>query len=469
MEVPNKVNQIILGIIFVIVSIQLAKVAMQGIFPSFYILFIILSIILFLKSKWENIVLIFIIMYPMQDVLPSEALLIPGIGIVEIVLIMLIVKYFMTYKRINFDLDRIQKLAISLSFFFIIIYTGTFYTKHYFIYGLGGITYSRMIIRLVKLLFLFITIALIVSKSKEPKVQSAIINGLTTGFIIYGISVIFSNYFIDMGLNVSSEFEYERGIKSRGILKDRAVGLFTGSSGFFTHYLLVGFGFFLVLMEQRVIRNFYNIIGILAATIGIIFSGARTGLLTMGIILFLYILKNFNPKKILNTIPVIIIISIIIIKFGDFALGRMEFISDEITEETFQLQGRVYFQSYYINEILDNSIYLLTGYTKKSSLGRWRVPHNQFVGMVFWGGLPYLFIFLFILYKIYKCHKIRYNSFQSFSILYPFIGFVIPYLFNPNELVVYFPLILSVSSGITMGHYSKCIESTKTGIELRVM
>ena len=109
-----------------------------------------------------------------------------------------------------------------------------------------------------------------------------------------------------------------------------------------------------------------------------------------------------------------------------------------------------------MEEILDNPLYLLTGYLKPSKLytdyHRIRSPHNQYLGMVFWGGLPFLLIFIGLLYKIYRCNKIIYNSLHSFSILYVFIGFSLPYFFNPNEFIIYFPLIISISPGIMMKH-----------------
>jgi len=389
----------------------------------------------------------------MQNILPSKALLIPGMGISEIMMVLLIVKYFTTYAKLDLQFNRIQKIAVVLTIFFIIVYTGTFYIKHYVFYGLGGVSLLKLFIRLFKLLLLTISILLIISKSKDPLVYPKIINGIIYGLIFYSLSIPFSNYFISLGLDISSEFNLKIGEKSIGILKDRAVGLFSGSSGYVAHYLAVGFGFLLVLIERKKIKQFILWVGIISTTIGIIITGSRTGLLTIGIILCVYIFKNINTKSVLSAIFVSMIMFASIINLGSFIVQRFVSLPEEIVEDTSKEWGRFYFQKFYINEIIDNPIYLLTGYTKRSILqsdyGKWRVPHNQYLGMVFWGGFPYLFTFLVILYKIYKHNKIRYKSSQlSFPILYPLIGFCLPYLFDPNEFVIYFPLILSVSSGI---------------------
>jgi hypothetical protein len=85
---------------------------------------------------------------------------------------------------------------------------------------------------------------------------------------------------------------------------------------------------------------------------------------------------------------------------------------------------------------------------KQSELGFWRIPHNQFLGMLYIGGLLYLLAFLIYLYKVFKLKPPVGKSEYSFSHIYPFIGFVILYLTNPNELVVYFPMILAISCGV---------------------
>jgi len=374
----------------------------------------------------------------MGTIFPDKAIAIPGVSIVELLSMLLIVKYFASYQGIPRKLSKLQKRAIMLTFFFVIIYLGTFYIKHYVLYGLGGISLEKLIVRLSKLIVLFVAISLIISRSDNRAVFQSIKKGLIVGFMLYSIAVFFSDYFIWAGLDVSTGYEIKK-LDRFSYWERRNQGLFSGSPAYLAHYLALGIGFFLSIYEKR--REEMYLLGILIMFTSTIYLASRTGLLTIAIILLFYSITNFR-KQFLRITLILLALFIPLCFFGSFLIERIQALYGEITNLD---TPRLKFQLYYIKEMIDNPLYFLFGYYQKSSLFRWRVPHNQYLGMVFWGGLLYLSIFLTILYKIFKTNVVLERSKTSISILYPFIGFVFPYLLNPNEYIMYFPFILSIS------------------------
>jgi len=376
----------------------------------------------------------------MGQILPDSAILIKGIGIVDFLTILLIVKYFQVYKTIKSPIlsSKFHKTAIYLSFFFLIIYTGTFFIKHYYYYGLGGSSFIRLNIRLLKLFASFVVVYLIIIRSTDPRIFRIIKKGLTFGFLLYGIMVFFSTLLITYtSLNLS--FETDVITENRNYWETRNVGIFSGTAASLSQLLAIGIGFFLAVYERN--KKKTNILFVMILITSIIFIGTRAAMITVAVIFIFFVKKNARGR-IVSIITIIALVSIIFVTVGSFMIERLGLIGEEIQSED---TNRRKFQLYYIKEIISTPHYLVFGYTKASSLYKWRVPHNAYLNMIFWGGIVYLFIFLRLLYKIYKVNKLQCKSKTSISILYPFIGFVIPYLFASNIFVLYFPLILAVS------------------------
>ena len=151
-------------------------------------------------------------------------------------------------------------------------------------------------------------------------------------------------------------------------------------------------------------------------------------------------LKNIVKKRVI-VIPIMLIMFVLFTFIGGYLAERMNLAEEQFSE------GRGKFQLFYLNEIYERPHLLLFGMITKSKLGFWRVPHNQYLGMLYIGGLLYLLFFLILLAQIYRRRSIRKESKHSISIIYPFFGFILPYAADPNGLVVYFPIILAISAG----------------------
>ena len=111
-------------------------VAQKGPAATVYFLFLLICFSSLLKASIEHIIFIYIIFYPLGDILPVSGILIQGINLGEIISIMLILFYLKNYYKSKINFNKIEKLAVVLSFFFIVIYFGTFYFKSFIIYGM---------------------------------------------------------------------------------------------------------------------------------------------------------------------------------------------------------------------------------------------------------------------------------------------------------------------------------------------
>ena len=210
--------------------------------------------------------------------------------------------------------------------------------------------------------------------------------------------------------------------------------------------MVVGFGYFLAIIEKKNKVNIFLILFIIICAIMV--SGSRSGFVTLMLIIISFLFRQLYKKRLQEFILVIFSILIAYFLFGTTLERRLFNLESELGENIDQY-NRIKYQLIYFNEIINNKSLLINGYWDKTQLykstGRWRNPHNQYMGMVFWGGIPYLISFLVILLKIIKMDQNLRASNSGISILYSFIGFCIMYALNPNDFIMYFPLILILS------------------------
>jgi len=433
------------GFLLFTISLFFAKAAGKGIPPTIYLLSLITLLLIFLRSKIGIIVFIYIVITPLGEILPGKAILLPGLNLGEIISLALIVKYLTTYRIQKTDYNQNQRMAIILSFFFIIVFLITYYLKSYFIYGMGGISDQKFIIRVVKLIIQFICIFIVIdfgNRSSYGKIW--IKKGIVFGFIFLGLNIYFTQIFHKLGLVIGGLSD----LSNAGVLKSSVVGLFSGDSNYFAHYMLVGMGLFLAVLEKKYSKMI--LFAFILSFAAILVSASKAGFVGALILLIIFISNNIlKGRKTVISILIFIVMLGLYQYFGDHLRTRVMLFYDR--SDRIEESNRFIFQTYYINEMINNKYILISGYWDKSTLytkyHRWRIPHNQYLGMLFWGGLPYLIIFLIILFKIFRLNKKSGKSLKSISIIYPLFGFSFMYLFNPNAFIVYFPLVLSISHG----------------------
>ena len=413
---------------------------MVFIYSILYLIIVVSLILMLFNSKFSTYVLIFVVLAPMSAVLPSESLLINGLNIIELLHVLFIVKCFLHRSsfRSSLPLSDLQKYAIYLTVFFIAIYYSTIHVKTYIFITHSHISFSKLIIHLIKGLLTTICIIMIIKCSNNPEVIKSIKKGLIWGFIFYGISVFFSEVFIELGLDIGDRLDHGY-YKGDSIWLQRGSGLINGDGALAAHYFSLGAAFFLSIYEKS--KRPKYILGIMLMFLATIYTASRTCSVILVLILSLYTLKNIR-RNMFGTIVVFSLTLFLFYSTGNYLIERMfELGEGYYLEET----GRFVYQSYYLNEMINNPKYFLTGYTERSSLPKWRNPHNQFFGTVYWGGLLYLFAFLAILFNIYRQNRMLNKSSGSITLLYVFIAFCFPYFFNPDSFILYFPIIISIS------------------------
>ena len=444
MSFKKIIFDIIYYFFFLILCYMMMVVAQKGPAAPVYFLFLLICFSSLLKASIEHIIFIYIIFYPLGDILPVSGILIQGINLGEIISIMLILFYLKNYYKSKINFNKIEKLAVVLSFFFIVIYFGTFYFKSFIIYGMGGVSKTTFLIRFLKLVIQFLSIFIIIhSYNLSDRVKIWVKRGILFGFVFLGLNIYLTPLFYKLGLSIgNTPDDYIEG----SLLASRSVGLFKDDANRFAHYMVVGFGYYLAIIEKKNKVNIFLILFIIICAIMV--SGSRSGFVTLMLIIISFLFRQLYKKRLQEFILVIFSILIAYFLFGTTLERRLFNLESELGENIDQY-NRIKYQLIYFNEIINNKSLLINGYWDKTQLykstGRWRNPHNQYMGMVFWGGIPYLISFLVILLKIIKMDQNLRASNSGISILYSFIGFCIMYALNPNDFIMYFPLILILS------------------------
>ena len=105
MSFKKIIFDIIYYFFFLILCYMMMVVAQKGPAATVYFLFLLICFSSLLKASIEHIIFIYIIFYPLGDILPVSGILIQGINLGEIISIMLILFYLKNYykSKINFN------------------------------------------------------------------------------------------------------------------------------------------------------------------------------------------------------------------------------------------------------------------------------------------------------------------------------------------------------------------------------
>jgi len=136
--------------------------------------------------------------------------------------------------------------------------------------------------------------------------------------------------------------------------------------------------------------------------------------------------------------------------YGDIFLYRMSY-----DNTVMQLhESRIMLLKLYIAELLAHPDYLFYGTMSPLYVN----THNTYMEILYNGGIPVFTVFCYLIYKSY-----RYRRVAQFNILYPMIGFLIPFAGNNNPLELYYVMIITLAFSGTSKEEQTQNEKTKYG------
>lgn len=381
--------------------------------------------------KWEITVFLFIVIFPtFQQIAPFE------IGFMDLnkfLTVGLIASYLVNY---GFTFEKIKKKKRMALFLFIFWYLIYQQYRH-----LKGINFGYEVcdrLYFVQLIVWFvncIAVFLVISKSDVPRVRNAIKYGLAIGTLVLLISVYFSEYFAGLGLVPHVEISHSDEFGFRVI---RYAGLYNGHTTMFSALMATMFGYFISVIQQTgSIKNKLIYFILCALVLGtFIFNPSRNGM--AGIVCIFIVFMVFERSGyIILSFGMIIGFSILVQIYGDVFLFRMN-----PERVVIQLQeSRIMLLKLYVADLLSHPEYLFYGTTAPLPVN----THNTYLEIIYNGGIPFFSVFCYIIYKTY-----RYRKVAQFNIIYPMLGFLIPFAGNNNPLELYYVMIITLAfSGIS--------------------
>lgn len=381
--------------------------------------------------KWEVTVILFIVVFPtFQKIVPFE------IGFMDLnkfLTVGLIASYFVNY---GFTFDRISKQKRIALFLFVFWYLIFFQYANLkgIIFGykvLDRLYFVQLIVWIVNCVAVF----LVISKSDMPSVRNAIKYGLIMGTLLLVTSVYFSEYFASLGLvphvEISQQTEY-------GFRVIRYAGLYKGHTTMFSALMATMFGYFISVFKETdnaKKRLFYFMLcSLVLGTF--VFDPSRNGMagVVCIFIAFMFFEKN---RYIIMLFGMLVIFAILLPTHGDVFLYRMN--PDNVT---MQLQeSRIMLLKLYVAELISHPEYLFYGTTVSLPVN----THNTYMQIIYQGGIPFFAVFCYLIYKTYGYRKVA-----QFNIIYPMIGFLVPFAGNNNPVELYYILIITLAfSGIS--------------------
>ncbi len=387
---------------------------------------VIFSIIIFYAVflKWEIMLVIFIVLYPIYQNLPF--LEIGFMDLNKFILIGLIISYFFNYG-FNFNkLDKHKKRILWLFIFWYLVYNQFYYMKG-IIFGYKP-NDEQYLVQLIYWIFSSSACYLIISKDNEIKIRKSIEIALIVGTVVLSLSTFFAENLMNFNIVISTVTEVTR----QEVI--RTSGLYAGHPTQFSAFMSIMFGYFFAIYnkKKKIKDKLFYIMIILIIMSSFIMNSSRVGILgCIGIVLYSFISER-NPKKLFFQGFIWIAVLLLIYYFGDVIIYRM-------SKEQFMPQfknSRLYLITYHLNEIIQHPEYILFGTLKPYFIN----THNSYLEVLYRSGI-FLFVwFLLIIYKIYKNKKNH-----NFDITYPLLGFLIPFAGNNNPVELYFILVLSLA------------------------
>ena len=267
----------------------------------------------------------------------------------------------------------------------------------------------------------------------QNRYRDLITKALLFGALFLAISVLFSNAFYAMGLNIPLD----------SVNNDRGQGFYAGGdvNGLSGYYNMIVALILIDLFQKKGKKTLSHFFWLGILSISIVSTASRMGIITLGVLFVLYLfLQKRNLSGSIGGILVIILIAGIIYFSGGGQLAIDRFQNKGVVND-FDVEnnnGRTFLWQYYLNYSFSSTETLLFGSDKQIYEF---TPHNFFVFSLFNNGIIVVSLFIVSLLSFfYNTSKIL----KFTETLMLFVALVVSLMFLTSNLIIYICVIITV-------------------------
>jgi len=407
--------------------------------PIGFIIYIVLM--MFIKMRLEWLAFLFILILPIQNIIPVGFTIGPrfSIRIEDAITLFLILIYLgrMKYFRISTIGQKNAVFAAILFLFWIIIYPewkGHWFSLPY-TFDIGFADIGFLMKRTLKFAILAFCEIIIIVELLKQKTQAVVDNAIICSVILLSASSFFTEQLAGLGFKVVEP-----------IVRDgfvRQSGLSVANANEFSQMLTLCYGYFLSRLERGVENKSKYIIASVFAFLGVLATVSRTGFITFALISSIFFVRNVKRDTARITfIAIAVAVTFLFIRYAEPVLyrfgGTIERQSDLYTTDSRAAKWLIY-----LEDLSQNPHYFLAGNTDPPPIAR--DMHSLYISLLWRGGIILFLPFLLFLRRIYRQQKRKETL--KYSLLYPMLGFLVPALtISGYMLAVHLPLIIAMAS-----------------------
>jgi hypothetical protein len=247
----------------------------------------------------------------------------------------------------------------------------------------------------------YLPLILIVKMMGLYKIRAYVFPAIIASLVTIAVSMFMVEPMNDFGF-VLAENEYALKDVVGGTI--RAIGLYGagGDTNSVSGFFLIAFGFYLAQYEKvKKIKPFLFLFGV--TILGLFLTASRTGIVALGLMLLLFLVRNFNNKGMFK----LFFFGLIFFWFSStLVLKSIERFYADSAKMAFDVDnaGRLGYYYIYGNYFIEHPEVMITGYTD-TPISFNLSPHNFFMLMLYNSGFLFPGLFLLYLFRIVQERK----------------------------------------------------------------
>ncbi len=294
--------------------------------------------------------------------------------------------------------------------------------------------------RTIRDALILLAVYFILVKSYDRKTYQALEVGILLGVAISVMSALLTPKLLQIGFIPSI-----KEVRFVGFLKEvRYVGFLGMDANQAAMFYNLVYAFCLARLEVVTKRRVLYYTSIVFAFLGIIVTASKTGIIVTAALSMLFFFRNVASFR-RGIIPALIFFAIFWVNYERYGQTLEKRIEMQLSGKSDTLRSRMSYWELYRIDILEKPYNLVIGNLSRPPYHR--SPHNYYLTILFFGGMPFFLPNAIIIYRLIRNRK-TFSNIYSFSVLYPLSGLLLSWITTPSSFSIWFPIILSMSSGI---------------------